>query len=173
MITSDGFLKITGRIKELIITAGGENISPVLIEDKFKEHCGVCSNIMVVGDYKKFLTALITLKTEPDKVTGIPTKEISPEIRNILKRDAGVSVKSTDEAVKDEKVKKYIQICIDKANDEAVSRAAGIRKWVLKAQDFSPDGGELTATLKLRRKATEKKYSALIEEMYIETDARL
>lgn len=128
---------------------------------------------MVIGDYRKYLTALITLKTEPDKTTGIPTKEISPEIRNTLKREGGVDVKTTDEAVKNEKVRQYIQNCMDLANKEAVSRAASVRKWTLIAQDFSPDTGELTATLKLKRKATEKKYKDLIEEMYIETEARM
>ena len=61
-IMKDGFLEITGRIKELIITAGGENIAPILIEHAFKEECPICSNIMVVGDDRKFLSCLITLK---------------------------------------------------------------------------------------------------------------
>jgi long-chain-fatty-acid--CoA ligase ACSBG len=61
-IIKDGFLEVTGRIKELIITAGGENIAPLTIEEVFKEVCPMCSNIMVIGDNRKFLAALITLK---------------------------------------------------------------------------------------------------------------
>lgn len=78
--TSTGFLKITGRIKELIITAGGENISPVNIEDTVKEACPIISNIMIVGDDKRFLAALITLKVEVDMATGIPSKSLTPDI---------------------------------------------------------------------------------------------
>ena len=60
------FLKITGRIKELIITAGGENVAPVPIEDTFKEECPACSNIMVVGEQQRFMAALITFKVGMD-----------------------------------------------------------------------------------------------------------
>jgi len=107
-LTQEGFLKITGRIKELIITAGGENIAPILIEDKFKEFCIACSNIMVIGDYQKFLSALITLKTEIDPKTGKPTNQIQNEIRHLLQRELGVKVKTTEEAAKNEKILKYI-----------------------------------------------------------------
>lgn len=61
-----GFLKITGRIKELIITAGGENIAPVNIEDTIKVECPVISNVMIVGENKKFLAAIVTLKVDVD-----------------------------------------------------------------------------------------------------------
>ena len=61
-IDEDGYLKITGRIKEILITAGGENVPPLLIEDAIKEALPCVSNVMVVGDKKKFLCCLITMK---------------------------------------------------------------------------------------------------------------
>lgn len=83
---NDGFLEITGRIKELIITAGGENVAPILIEDTFKEECPICSNIMVVGDNRKFLSAIITLKVNTDLKTGIPSHTLSNECKIYLKQ---------------------------------------------------------------------------------------
>jgi len=68
-----GMLKITGRIKELIVTAGGENVAPVPIEDNFKVNCGICSNIMVIGENRRFMSAFITLKAEMDMKTGLPS----------------------------------------------------------------------------------------------------
>jgi long-chain-fatty-acid--CoA ligase ACSBG len=81
----DGFVTITGRIKELIITAGGENVAPILIEDIFKQECGYCSQIMVVGDDRKFLTALITLKVNVDMKTGIPSNQLTNDTKIALK----------------------------------------------------------------------------------------
>ncbi len=72
-IEKDGHLKITGRIKELIIGAGGENIAPVPIEDNFKEICPPCSNIMMVGEQQRFMAALITFKVDVDPKTGQPS----------------------------------------------------------------------------------------------------
>lgn len=71
-ISADGHLKITGRIKELIITAGGENIAPVPVEDTFKEFCLPCSNIMMVGEMQRFMGALITFKVDVDLKSGLP-----------------------------------------------------------------------------------------------------
>lgn len=73
------FVKITGRIKELIITAGGENVAPVPIEDKFKLCCSPCSNIMVVGENQRFIAAIITLKVDPDPKTGGMSDNLMPE----------------------------------------------------------------------------------------------
>ena len=69
-IEKDGHLKITGRIKEIIIGAGGENIAPVPVEDNFKENCPVCSNIMMIGEQQRFMAALITFKVDVDTKTG-------------------------------------------------------------------------------------------------------
>ncbi len=72
-------MKRTGRIKELIITAGGENIAPVPIEENFKFECPACSNIMLLGEQKRFMAALITFKVDTDLKTGIPTNKLIPE----------------------------------------------------------------------------------------------
>jgi long-chain-fatty-acid--CoA ligase ACSBG len=69
-IEKDGHLKITGRIKELIITGGGENIAPVPVEDNFKVACPPCSNIMMVGEMQRFMACLITFKVDIDPKTG-------------------------------------------------------------------------------------------------------
>lgn len=76
---ADGHLKITGRIKEIIIGAGGENIAPVPIEDNFKELCPPCSNIMIVGEQQRFMAALITLKVDVDPATGQPSKNLTAQ----------------------------------------------------------------------------------------------
>ncbi len=78
-IEKDGHLKITGRIKELIIGAGGENIAPVPIEDNFKSFCPPCSNIMVVGEMQRFMACLITFKVDIDMMTGLPSKQLTNE----------------------------------------------------------------------------------------------
>lgn len=64
--SKEGFLYITGRIKELIITAGGENVAPILIEDTFKDECHIISNVMAIGEGRPFISALITLKVDVD-----------------------------------------------------------------------------------------------------------
>jgi long-chain-fatty-acid--CoA ligase ACSBG len=75
-IDKGGFLKITGRIKELIITAGGENVAPVPIEDNFKLECPACSNIMLIGENQRFIGALITFKVDIDMKTGLPSRNL-------------------------------------------------------------------------------------------------
>jgi len=75
------FLKITGRIKELIITAGGENVAPVPIEDKFKVQCPPCSNIMVVGEGQRFIAAIITFKVDINPKTGKMTDNLMADVK--------------------------------------------------------------------------------------------
>ena len=91
VIDADGFVKITGRLKELIVTAGGENVSPVPIENKIIELCPLIANCVVVGDKRKFLSCLISLKTEINPLTGEPTEALLPSVVAAL-RARGLSL---------------------------------------------------------------------------------
>merc|ERR1719502_2334937 len=157
-----GLLKITGRIKELIITAGGENVAPVPIEDAIKKHFPAVSNVMVVGDKRKFLTAVLTLKSQPtDDGLGFTDQLMG----DALKVD-GSEASTVSQAIADSVFQAYLDAGIKAANVEAVSNAQKVGKFVIAPVDFSVDGGELTATMKLRRKVVAEKYSELIEGMY-------
>jgi long-chain-fatty-acid--CoA ligase ACSBG len=79
----------------LIITAGGENVAPVHIEDNFKAEFTPCSNIMVVGDDQRFLACLITLKVDVDVNTGNPTDNLLPEAVNYFKRELKLDIKTS------------------------------------------------------------------------------
>ena len=171
-ISADGHLKITGRIKELIITAGGENIAPVPVEDTFKEFCLPCSNIMMVGEMQRFMGALITFKVDVDLKSGLPSRNLTPETVAFFKKELGLDLKTSDETVSNPKVNAYVQKCIELTNGKSVSRASHIRKFKIIAEDFSIPGGELTPTLKLKRNVTAKKYQKLLDEMFA-PDAKL
>ena len=95
------YLKITGRIKELIITAGGENIAPVPIEDNFKLQCPACSNIMMIGENQRFMAALITFKVVVDLANGgVPTNNLDPMVLKYFKDKCGINITTSDEACK-------------------------------------------------------------------------
>jgi len=163
-IDEDGYLKITGRIKELIITAGGENVPPVLIEAAIKAACPAISNAVVIGDKRKYLSCLVTLKTEVDE-NGVPNNKLAAEALALAKT-VGSSATTVEEATKCQKIRASIQAAIDKVNNDATSRAQQIRKWSMLPKDFSLDGGELTPTMKLKRRVVNQKYSQQIEAMY-------
>jgi long-chain-fatty-acid--CoA ligase ACSBG len=159
-----GFIAITGRIKELIITAGGENVPPVLIEDRFKEAMPALANCMVIGDKRKYLIILLCLQVEMDEEGNASTvltgfaKETSKEI--------GSSATTTVEVGKCEKWKKYFDDGMAEANRHATSRAQEVAKWALLSTDFTVSGGELTPTLKLKRSVAAEKYLSTIDEVY-------
>ena len=165
----DGYLFITGRIKELIITAGGENVAPVPIEDKVKEMLPVVSNCMLVGDKKKFLSLLITLRTEVDPETTSPLDQFTQEALEWC-QERGSKSRTVTEVLenKDEAVLKGIQEGIDQANKHAESRAKKIQKWSVLPRDFSIPGGELGPTLKLKRPVVLSMYQDTIEAFYAE-----
>lgn len=163
---TDGFITITGRIKELIITAGGENVAPVLIEDQFKLAMTALSNCMVIGDERKFLSILLCIQVEIDD-NGNPTDKLCGEALLISKAIGSEATTST-EANKCEKWKEYFNKGMEEANKKAASRAQNIQKFTLLSTDFSENGGEFTPTLKLKRKITAEKYKDVIERMYQE-----
>ena len=144
-----GFMKITGRIKELIITAGGENIPPVLIENEVKGACVAVSNCMLIGDKRKYLTMLISLKVKTDS-DGLPTDILAPDSLFIGKKIDSAATTYT-EAKTDPLWKKCIDEAVKVANSKTTSNAQIIQKWTWLTTDFSEKGGELTPTLKLKR----------------------
>ncbi|KAL8177508.1 UNVERIFIED_CONTAM: Long-chain-fatty-acid--CoA ligase acsbg2 [Gekko kuhli] len=148
----DGFLYITGRIKELIITAGGENIPPVPIEDAVKEAVPILSNAM-----------LCNVNAE----TGDPEDELTPEtIEFCRKLGSKASKVSQIVTTKDPAVYAAIQKGITAVNDRAVSNAQKIQKWVILDRDFSINGGELGPTMKLKRPVVVKMYKQQIDQLY-------
>jgi len=164
-VDADGFCFITGRIKELIITAGGENVPPVLIEDMIKEELpAVVSNVMVIGDKRKFLSCLLTLKSEPDAKQK-PTDQLAGPALAAAKA-AGSSAKTVTEAVSDPKFMAMIQSGINGYNKRSVSRAQHVQKFTVLTSEFTVDSGELTPTMKLKRKVVAEKFAGKVEAMY-------
>eukprot|EP01136_Pigoraptor_vietnamica_P024853 Opistho-1_new@78237 len=163
-IDSEGFLSITGRIKELIITAGGENVPPLVIEAVVKEEISIISNVMVIGDKRRYLICLITLRSEFDE-EGYPTNKLADAVIQELEA-AGSKSKTVEEAKKDPIVTQILTEGMDRANKRAISNAQKIRKWLILPLDFSVAGNELGPTMKLKRRVVNKKYQAEIEELY-------
>ena len=166
VIDEDGFVKITGRLKELIVTAGGENIAPVPIENKILDLCPILANCVVVGDKRKFLSALVSLKTEVNPLTGEPSEKLLPVVVSMIKSRGG-NATTVSEAHNDKCVTEMIQEAIDGYNKVAVSRAQEVRKWHLMEHDLSLSRGELTATLKLKRNVVHQHYEKEIDSMYV------
>ena len=149
-IDGDGFLKITGRKKEIIVTAGGKNVAPAVLEDRLRAHA-LISQCIVVGDQRPFVGALITLDEEAlpgwlgarGKPTDTPLDKL---------RDDEDLVKELDAAVAD-------------AN-KAVSKAEAIRKYRVLASDFTEENGMLTPSLKLKRAVVLKEFGDEVEALY-------
>ena len=112
----------------------------------------------MVGEQQRFMAALITFKVDIDMTNGMPSDNLLPEISQFFKDHLGENIKTSTEACQNQKVYTYVQKCIDETNKKAVSRAAHLKKFKLLTHDFSMPGGELTPTMKLKRKVTEKKY---------------
>lgn len=167
-IDNDGYIFITGRIKEIIITAGGENIPPNHCEQLVKSEISAISNAFLVGDARKFLTVLISLKTQMAPDTGEPRDELAAET---LKWIDSMDLKYTTlseiiAAGPDEKVVQALQHGIDRANRNAISNAQKIQKFALLPHDFSIPTGEFGPTLKVKRNVVNEKYKDVIEKLY-------
>jgi len=165
-LDEDGFMSITGRIKELIITAGGENIPPTLIEDNMKDKMKALSNCMCLGEKQKFLTMLVTLKTEPDKEME-PTMVLNGDSLD-SSIEMGSAAKTVQEAKACPKWKAFINAGMKAANATTTSNAQKVQKWYMVEKDFSVGGGELTPTMKLKRPVVTKQYMDIIKgpELY-------
>ncbi|MGV0684929.1 AMP-dependent synthetase/ligase [Mycolicibacterium thermoresistibile] len=149
-IDDDGFLTIVGRKKEIIVTAGGKNVAPAVLEDQLRAH-PLISQAMAVGDQKPFIGALIT---------------IDPEAFETWKQHRGKNPDATlAEMTEDPDLVAEIDEAIQQAN-KAVSRAEAIRKFRILPVDFTVEDGELTPTLKLKRAVVAEKYAAEIEKIY-------
>jgi long-chain-fatty-acid--CoA ligase ACSBG len=154
-------LKITGRIKELLITAGGENVAPVPIEDALKAKLPGVSTAVVVGDKLKFLSVLLTLKQRPDDATG--------SFEDVLVGAAAAvnpAVTTARAAADDREWRSACQTAIDQYNATAVSSAQRVQKFAILPLDFSQATGELTPTLKLKRAAVVEKYGFVLSKIY-------
>ncbi|MEV7401533.1 AMP-binding protein [Streptomyces sp. NPDC091267] len=148
-LDEDGYLTITGRKKDIIITSGGKNVTPAPLEDWLRAH-PLVSQCMVVGDNRSFITALITL--EPDGLAHWRQ----------MKKKQDVPLR---ELVHDEELRATLQRAVDEAN-RLVSRAESIRKFTVLPVDFTEEGGHLTPSLKLKRDAVARDFGAQIEELY-------
>ena len=149
-IDDDGFLSIVGRKKEIIVTAGGKNVAPAVLEDQLRAH-PLIGQAMAVGDAKPFIAALIA---------------IDPEAFDVWKQHHGKnSTASVEDLAGDPDLVSEIDLAVKNAN-QAVSKAEAIRKFRILPVDFTVLTGELTPTLKVKRKVVADKFAAEIEELY-------
>jgi long-subunit acyl-CoA synthetase (AMP-forming) len=149
VLDADGYLQITDRKKELIITSGGENIAPQLVES-FIKSIPVVSQAVVVGDRQRFLTALLTLDREK-----VPAAA----------REAGCDGCDFASVIRDQRFVAYLQRELDRVNTR-LARVQTVKKFAVIDGEFTVEGGELTPTLKIRRKAIMEKYSSEIARLY-------
>ena len=148
-LDDEGFLKITGRKKELLITAGGKNVVPGLLEDRLRAH-PLVSQCIVVGDQKPFIGALVTL--DPDMLPSWTKNNKLPDL-------------SLDDARTNTAVQAELQRAVDSAN-KAVSKPESIRKFTILADDFTEENGCLTPSQKLKRNTVMKEYAREVESLY-------
>ena len=167
-VDQDGYLWISGRLKELIITSGGENIAPIPIENRIKNELSeIVSNVVVVGDQRKYLTCLITLKCKIMSNSGAPTSILDEEAAKFCQKVTNEdSITTVEEFKKNSKLNDLIQEAIGRANTKAIAKPHKVQKFKILPLDLSLSGGELTPTLKLKRHFITKKYSNEISEMY-------
>jgi long-chain acyl-CoA synthetase len=148
-IDEEGYLSIVGRKKELIVTAGGKNVAPAVLEDRLRSH-PLISQCMVVGDNKPFIAALITIDPDAIKPWAVANKKEGASIADLAKD-------STLQAV--------IQTAVDETN-KAVSRAESIRKFIILPFDFTIAGGHLTAKLSVKRHVVAQQFAREIDELF-------
>ncbi|GAB49489.1 AMP-dependent synthetase/ligase [Mobilicoccus pelagius] len=148
-VDDDGFLTITGRKKEILVTAGGKNVAPAALEDIVRAH-PLVSQAVVVGDQRPFVGALVTIDAEMVPVWG--TSHDRPEL-------------TPEMCLTDPMVREHIQKAVDRAN-ATVSRAESIRSFHIIPGDFTEENGYLTPSLKLRRNEIMRDFADEVESLY-------
>ena len=149
-LDEEGFLRITGRKKEMIVTAAGKNVAPAVLEDRLRSH-GLISQCMVVGDGKPFVAALITL---------------DPEAFELWKQRHGKPADASIAALRDDPdLPAAVQSAVDDAN-LAVSRAESIRKFRILDVDFTQEAGQLSVKLGIRRSVLLKDFASDVDALY-------
>ncbi len=147
-LDDEGFLRITGRKKEIIVTAGGKNVAPAVLEDRLRAH-PLVSQCMVVGDAQPFIAVMVTIDPEE------------------FPRWCAEHGKAGDlsELVDDVDLRESIQAAIQDAN-KAVSKAEAIKEFRILPADFTIEGGEMTPTLKVKRRIVADKYAHVLDDIY-------
>jgi long-chain-fatty-acid--CoA ligase ACSBG len=166
-IDTDGYLHFTGRIKEMIKTSGGENIPPLVIEEKITYKLPFISHAVAVGDGKPYVTCLVTLKTQQDAHQN-PTDELTPQVIEQLQAIPS-SARTLSAAAQDKAVQEYILRKIkEEVNPLVGSHPRHVQKVTILPQEFAVEGGQglITALQKLRRAKITTKYASQIDEMY-------
>jgi len=149
-LDDEGFLTITGRKKEMIVTAGGKNVAPAVLEDRMRMHA-LISQCMVVGDGRPFVGVLVT---------------IDPEAFGLWKERLGKPASATVADLRDDPdLNGEVQAAVDDAN-QAVSRAESIRKFRILDGDFTQEQGQLSAKLGIKRAVLAKEFAHEIEALY-------
>jgi long-chain acyl-CoA synthetase len=149
-IDADGFVRITGRKKEILVTAGGKNVAPAVLEDRLRAH-RLVSQCIVVGDQRPFIAALITLD-----------EEALPQWLAAKGKDPGLTAAQLTE---DPDVLAELAAAVEDAN-RAVSHAEAIKKFRVLGTDFTEDNGMLTPSLKLKRSVVLKEFDDEVEDLY-------
>jgi long-chain acyl-CoA synthetase len=148
-LDDEGFLYIVGRKKEIIVTAGGKNVAPAVLEDRLRSH-PLVSQCMVVGDNQPFIAALVTI--DPDALKAWVANH---------KKDGA----SINDLINDPDLIAVVQTAVDEAN-KAVSKAESIRKFTILPVDFTIAGGHLTAKLSVKRHVVAKEFAQEIEALF-------
>jgi long-chain acyl-CoA synthetase len=149
-LDDEGYLRVTGRKKEMIVTAGGKNVAPAVLEDRIRAH-PLVSQVLVVGDARPYVACLITLDQEAVDIWKA--------------RYPGLAGVSMAELAESPELRAEIQGALDEAN-KAVSRAEAVRRFRILPSDFTEQGGHVTPSLKLRRNMIMKDFAGEIEALY-------
>jgi long-chain acyl-CoA synthetase len=149
---ADGYLSIVGRKKEIIINSSGKNMSPANIEAAIRNSSPIIGQVCCVGDQRPFNTALIVL---------------DPQIAAVTASENGGGARSLAELVQDPAIRESVDAAVS-AGNQRLSRVEQIKRYRLLPDEWAPDGGLVTPTMKLRREAVLHRYRHTIDELYSE-----